>query len=318
MGDQALVAAAELSGIPAIEPVHRVGEYFALTKPAITAFIVMVGVGGFFLADPTSIALLPLLLLVVFGGLASGGAAMLNHYFDRDLDAQMRRTRLRPLPAHRIEPVSSALVGGLALSAVGIGGAVVLLNPLTGFAIFLGGATYVGVYTIWLKRRTSWNIVFGGFAGSAPALAGSAAAVGHFTLGAWALALVLFLWTPPHFWSLALLLRRDYDAAELPMLPKMDNPGYSGKIVLVSAALLLPATAFLWWAGPIPLWGGAVLIALGALFVAVTAPLAIAVTPARARRAFIYSGIYLLAFVATLVAASLLGHPTVGAGVLWQ
>jgi protoheme IX farnesyltransferase len=315
MGERVLVTAADLTGVHAIEPVHRVGEFLTLTKPAITAFIVLVGVGGFFLADPSSIALAPLLLLVVFGGLASGGAAMMNHYFDRDLDAQMRRTRLRPLPAHRIE-VSSALVGGLALSAVGIGGAVVLLNPLTGFAIFLGGATYVGLYTIVLKRRTSWNIVFGGFAGSAPALAGSAAAVGHFTLGAWALALVLFLWTPPHFWSLALLLRRDYDAAELPMLPKMDDPGYSGKIVLVSAALLVPATVFLWWAGPIPLWGGALLVALGALFVAVTAPLAISVTPARARRAFIYSGIYLLAFVATLIAASLLGHPAVGAGVL--
>ncbi|EQD72654.1 UbiA prenyltransferase, partial [mine drainage metagenome] len=101
--------------------------------------------------------------------------------------------------------------------------------------------TYVVVYTIWLKRRSSWNIVIGGFAGSAPVLAGSAAAAGHWTAGALALALLVFLWTPPHFWSLAVLLREDYARARLPMLPNMEDLALSGKVIVVSAALLVPA-----------------------------------------------------------------------------
>jgi protoheme IX farnesyltransferase len=226
----------------------------------------------------------------------------------------MRRTRGRPLPARTIGSPTSVLAGGLTLSAVGIGGAALLLGPWAAFAIFLGGATYVGLYTVWLKRRTSWNIVLGGFAGSAPALAGSAAAVGHFTLGAWALALVLFLWTPPHFWSLALLLRKDYAAADLPMLPRMEDPDYSGRVVVLSAALLVPATALLWATGPVPPWAGASLVALGLLFTGVSAPLLRGATPARARRTFIFSGVYLLAFLAVLVAASLLLRPAIGAG----
>lgn len=288
---------------------HRLSDYLELTKPGITLLIVAVGIGGYFLAAPAPIVLAPLAGLILFGGLASGGAAALNHYFDRDLDLTMHRTRDRPLPEGRISPVGHALLLGLILSAIGIGGAFLLLNPLTAFAIFLGGATYVGVYTIWLKRRSSWNIVVGGLAGSAPALAGSAAAVGHVTPGAYALALLLFLWTPPHFWSLALRLRKEYRAANLPMLPDMEDPGLSGRVVVLSAALLLPATLLVWWAGPMVPWAGILLVALGLSFVAVAAPLGWAVTPARALRSFVFSGIYLLAVLSVLVVNGLLEHP---------
>lgn len=284
-------------------------DYLALTKPGITGLIVAVGIGGYFLALPGPILVLPLLYLVAFGTAASAGAAMLNHYFDRDLDAQMRRTRHRPLPEGRIAPDVSALVGGVALSGVGVAGATILINAWAGFAIFLGGATYVGVYTIWLKRRSSWNIVVGGFAGSAPALAGSAAAVGHYTPGAYALALLLFLWTPPHFWSLALLLRKDYAAVGLPMLPKMDDPAYSGRIVVVSTALLLPATVLVWWLAPLPWWAGSALVALGLVFLALTARLWKNVLPGPARTGFIFSGIYLLAVLVVLVVTGLVAHP---------
>jgi protoheme IX farnesyltransferase len=306
-------AASELPAVAATKAAHGFGEYVELAKPGITGLIVLVGVGGFFLADPNHIALLRLLYLAGFGALASAGAAMLNHYFDRDLDLRMRRTRARPLPSQIAAP-RTVLIGGLLLSAAGIGGAAALLNPLTAFAILLGGATYVGLYTVWLKRRTSWNIVLGGFAGSAPALAGSAAAVGHFTLGAWALALVLFLWTPPHFWSLALLLRKDYSAAELPMLPRMEDPDYSARIVVLSAGLLVPAAALLWATGPVPAWAGAGLVALGVLFTLIALPLVRGASAPRARRTFIFSGIYLLAFLALLIAASLALRPALGAG----
>ena len=218
----------------------RWSDYATLTKPGITALIVLVAVGGFFLSDPTRFDPVRFLLLLATGASASAGAAMLNHYLDRDLDALMKRTRHRPLPEARIAPTSSAAFLGLLLLGAGVGFASVLLNPLTGFSIFLGGLTYVVVYTAWLKRRTSWNIVIGGFAGSAPALAGSAAATGTWTDGAIALAVLVFLWTPPHFWSLALMLREDYRSVGLPMLPKMDDPAYSARVVVVSAALLLP------------------------------------------------------------------------------
>jgi heme o synthase len=277
-------------------------DYTTLTKPGITALIVLVAVAGFFLAAPDHIDLPRLALLIVTGAAASAGAAMLNHYLDRDLDAQMRRTRHRPIPEARIDPGEQVAAAGIVLSVAAVGVAAWLLNPLTGLSIALGGLTYVVVYTLWLKRRSSWNIVIGGFAGSAPALAGSAAAVGTWTPGVLAFALLVFLWTPPHFWSLALLLRKDYEAAHLPMLPRMDDPAYSGKVVVVSAALLVPAAALLGFthavAWPITL----LLVGLGIVFVVLTGPLWRDVSRATARRGFIYSGPYLLLVVLALVA----------------
>jgi protoheme IX farnesyltransferase len=281
----------------------RLRDVVELTKPAISLLIVAVAVAGFLVAAPLTLANAGRLgLLVAFGGAASAGAAMLNHYFDRDVDARMRRTRNRPLPAARVGRSSAVLAGGIALSAFGIGGATAALNALAGFSILLGSLTYVVVYTLWLKRRTSWNIVIGGFAGSAPALAGSAAAVGSWTPLALGLALLVFLWTPPHFWSLALLLREDYRRAGLPMLPKMADAGYSGKVVVVSAALLLPATLLLAAVGPlaVPVLVG--LVALGLVFVGLTAPLWHDARPATARRGFVFSGLYLLAVLLVLMA----------------
>jgi heme o synthase len=277
-------------------------DVFTLAKPGITALICLVAVGGFVLADPRSIDLVRLGWLVLTGAAASAGAAMLNHYLDRDLDARMHRTERRPLPASRISPSGLAAGLGLGLLGAGIVGATFLLNPLTGFSIFLGGATYVVVYTVWLKRRSSWNIVIGGFAGSAPALAGSAAAVGHWTLGVLAFALLVFLWTPPHFWSLALLLKDDYARAGLPMLPRMDDVRYSGKVVVVSAALLVPAALLIGWTGAVAWPVLVVLVALGLLFVALTLPLWQGVTSRLARRGFIYSGPYLLFVVLAILA----------------
>jgi protoheme IX farnesyltransferase len=279
-----------------------VGDFFELAKPGITALICTVAVGGFLLASPRSIDLLRLGILVVCGAAGSAGSAMLNHYLDRDLDARMKRTRHRPLPDDRIAPSGAVAALGLGLLGAGIGVASWLLNPLTGFSIFLGGLTYVVVYTAWLKRRSSWNIVIGGFAGSAPALAGSAAAVGSWTPGVLAFALLVFLWTPPHFWSLALLLKDDYARAGLPMLPRMDDVAFSGKVVVVSAALLVPAAMLIGLTGSLTWPILVVLVALGAVFVGLTAPLWRTVTRATARRGFIYSGPYLLAVVLAILA----------------
>jgi heme o synthase len=277
-------------------------DVLQLAKPEITALICLVAVGGFLLADPRSVNFLRLGILVASGAAASAGAAMLNHYLDQDVDRRMNRTRHRPLPDRRIAPGEFAAVLGLTLLAAGIGAATVFLNPLTGFSIFLGGLTYVVVYTLWLKRRSSWNIVIGGFAGSAPALAGSAAAVGTWTTGALAFALLVFLWTPPHFWSLALLLKDDYARAGLPMLPRMDDLAFSGRTVVVSAALLVPAALLIGFTGAIVWPVLVVLLALGLLFVALTLPLWHRVTLRVARRGFVYSGPYLLFVIFALVA----------------
>ncbi len=278
-------------------------DYLPLAKPGITALITLVAVAGFLLADPLSVNLARLGLLVATGASASAGAAMLNHYIDRDIDRRMKRTRGRPLADERVVSGSNVAIVGLVLLGGGIVAAALVLNPLTGFSILLGGLTYVVVYTLWLKRRSNWNIVIGGFAGSAPALAGSAAALGTWTPGVLAFALLVFLWTPPHFWSLALLLKEDFARANLPMLPRMGDVAYSGKVVVVSAALLVPATLLVGWTGAVT-WPVLLLLAvLGLVFVAVTAPLWRSVTPRNARRGFVFSGPYLL-FVILAIAAN--------------
>ena len=274
-----------------------VWDYITLTKPGITGLIVFVAVAGYFLAAPSPVSWARFGILLGTGALASAGAAMLNHYLDRDIDAIMRRTRGRPLPTERIVRSGGVAIAGLAFSAAGIGLAGWALNPLAGFSILLGSLTYVVVYTLWLKRRSSWNIVIGGFAGSAPALAGSAAAVGHWTPAVLAFAFLVFLWTPPHFWSLALMLRSDYEKVGLPMLPRMDDPAYSGRVVVVSAALLLPASLLVAATGVLAWPVTVALVALASGFVAVTAPLWREVTRPIALRGFIYSGPYLIAVI---------------------
>lgn len=276
-------------------------DVVTLTKPGITGLIVLVAVAGYFLALPAHVDLVRLGLLALTGGVASAGSAMLNHYLDRDVDGGMRRTRGRPLPDARIRRSGGVLFAGTGLVALGVGGAYVWLNPLTALSIALGGLTYVVLYTLLLKRRTSWNIVIGGFAGSAPALAGGAAAIGTWNAPVLAFALLVFLWTPPHFWSLALFLREDYQRVGLPMLPRMDDPAYSGRVVVVAAALLLPASALLVAVAPFA-WPAAVLVLVAAAtYLAMALPLWRRVDRPVALRAFIGSGPYLLVVIVVLI-----------------
>ena len=150
--------------------------------------------------------------------LACGGASALNHVLDRDVDRLMRRTGHRPVAEERVTP-ARALEFGLALSAFSFVLLASLVNVLTAVLALVGNLFYVLVYTRWLKRSTSQNIVIGGAAGAVPPLVGWAAATGNLTVPALFLFLIVFFWTPPHFWALALLLKRDYEAARIPMLP---------------------------------------------------------------------------------------------------
>ncbi len=211
-------------------------------KLRIAALLLLVAAAAYLATSGPRVDVVAFGLLMVTGLLASSGASAVNHYIDRDIDAVMRRTSTRPLPAHRIEPATRALTFGIGMTAISLGVAYLWINPLTAAMIGLGFAVYVGVYTLGLKRTHISNIVIGGFAGSCPALAGSAAAANAISLPAALIALLVFLWTPSHFWSLAFRSRDDYRRARLPMLPAVKDTATSARAIAFSSAIVALAS----------------------------------------------------------------------------
>src|SRR5439155_8948888 len=221
------------------------------------------------------------------------------HVLDADIDRLMgKRTSSRPVAAGRI-PAPYALEFGLALSALSFVLLAGVVNVLTATLALVGNLFYVLVYTRWLKRSTPQNIVIGGAAGAVPPVVGWAAATGNLTLPALLLFLIVFVWTPPHFWALAILIRRDYEAARIPMLPVVKGDHETARAIVRYTLLLVRVSllpAILHELGPLYL-GAA--IGLGAAFIALALPLLRGATPPRARRLFTYSIAYLaLLFVA--------------------
>jgi heme o synthase len=223
-------------------------DYLSLTKPRIIVLLVLTEVATMFMAARG----LPSLTLVVWaalgGALASGGSGAINCWYDRDIDLVMARTCRRPLPSGRVLPWQ-ALTFGIALIAASVIVFSLTVNVLAALLAFGGALFYVFIYTMVLKRTTSLNIVIGGAAGAFPPLVGWAAVRGDLEWPALALFVIVFLWTPPHFWSLALLLRDDYRTARVPMLPVLiSTAGTHRRILLYVVALiiasLLPALAF--------------------------------------------------------------------------
>ena len=201
--------------------------------------------------------------LLVAGALTSLGSLALNSYLEIDVDAKMKRTRNRPLPAERIVEPWKALAFGLALVALGLAVSWMTLTPLATLFIGLGAVVYVQVYTVWLKPRTSWNIVLGGFAGSCASLAGWYAVTSANPLIAWVLAALVFVWTPSHFWTLAVITEEDYSAAGIPMLPSVVGEKRAAKFIVANTLLLIPISLlfFLYLAGT-----GELVYLVGALF----------------------------------------------------
>jgi protoheme IX farnesyltransferase len=276
-----------------------VRDYLTLTKPRIMSLLLLTGLCGMIVGAG---GLPPLwLVAVTMAGLAlaCGGASALNHVLDADIDRLMgKRTRSRPVAAGRV-PAPYALEFGLALMALSFALLAALVNPLTAHLALAGGLFYVLVYTRFLKRSTPQNIVIGGAAGAVPPLVGWAAATGDLTLPALVLFTVVFLWTPPHFWALALLIKRDYAAAGVPMLPVVRGEDETARqIVLYTVALVAFTLAPALWG----MFGLVYLVAaaaLGATFLALAWMLRRERTPARAGLLFHYSLLYLaLLFVA--------------------
>jgi protoheme IX farnesyltransferase len=217
-----------------------VKSYVELLKLRIAFMIALTAVTGYGAVTET-IEAGPLALLVLVMVLGSGGSAVFNHVFDRDIDALMKRTRNRPLVLGTVAPTEALMLAG-ALTLTGVTVAVLTLNWVVAMHLFLGAFVYAVIYTVWLKRRTGWNIVFGGAAGSFALLAGAAMV----QPAQWALptvlAVTLFLWTPSHFWSLAILLVDDYRAANVPMLPVVVGVQRTAWCILGNSLLLVASS----------------------------------------------------------------------------
>ena len=293
-------------------PVSRQGalvrDLIALTKPAIMSLLLLTALGGMFLAARGVPPFGILAATLIGGAAASGGAASLNQYFDRDIDERMRRTRKRPLPARRVS-TSVAIWWGIALNVVAFVVLALFANLLAATLALAGTVFYILVYTIWLKRSTAQNIVIGGAAGAIPPLVGWAAITGSLDLSAWLLFAIVFFWTPAHFWALALLIRDDYERAGIPMLPVVRGDEATAWNILAYAASLLPLTLLLFIVGGLGYVYLAVAIILGALFIAYAFRLLRSGATGRramARAVYLYSLLYLaLLFVAIMVDSTL-------------
>jgi heme o synthase len=197
-------------------------NYIQLTKPGIMVLLVLEAITAMIVAAGRSTSISALLELAAAGVLSSGGSAALNHFLERNKDVLMSRTDQRPVATHRIDP-RNALLFGVAAIAFGLIIADLLFNPLTALMIALGSLSYIFLYTLFLKPRTHWNIVIGGVAGVFPALAGWAAAVDRVGWPSLFIGLLVFLWTPPHFWGLSLKFKEDYLRSGYPMLSVVKN-----------------------------------------------------------------------------------------------
>ena len=280
-----------------------VGDFFALMKPRVMSLVVFTALTGLVLAPgPLHPVLAAIALLCIAIGAGASGA--LNMWYDADIDARMQRTASRPIPRGHVAP-NEALTFGMVLAVGSVVTLGVLINWVAAGLLALTIAFYILVYTMWLKRRTPQNIVIGGAAGAFPPMIGWAAVSGSVSLESIVLFLIIFMWTPPHFWALALYRSRDYERAGVPMLPVVAGADETRKQIVIYAALLVPLgllPAFMGFGGPLYMLTA---IVAGAVFLA----LALNVHRVRdgragdraAKQLFTFSIFYLFALFAALL-----------------
>lgn len=223
-------------------------ELFEISKPRIIILLVITAVTSMYAASKLvgpELDNFGLIHIIIAGTLASAGSSALNHYYDRDIDLKMKRTSVRPIPSGRLK-ANHALVYGLAVSCAAVIYAYFMLNPFATFFIALGIFFYVIVYTLWLKRLNPSNIVIGGFAGSAASMAGWSAATGSMDILGFLIGLLVFAWTPSHFWCLAMKIKDDYEQAGVPMLPVVIGMQKTSKYILANTIILLPFSLMLY------------------------------------------------------------------------
>jgi protoheme IX farnesyltransferase len=290
-------------------------QYLELTKPRVVALIVFTAIIGMFLSVPGMVPLRPLIAGSVGIWLAAASAAAINHLIDQRIDRLMVRTAHRPLATGALTPLQ-VLVFAVILGALSMAILIVLVNPLTAALTFASLIGYAIVYTGWLKRATPQNIVIGGVAGAAPPMLGWAAITDQVHPYALLLVLIIFVWTPPHFWALAIFRRDDYSRAQVPMLPVTHGVEYTRLHVLYYTVLLLVVTVLPYLTGMSGLFylGGALVLGAGFLYYAI-----ILLNPPNERfamRVFNYSIVYLMALFAFLLADHYLDVPMLRQTVL--
>jgi len=281
-------------------------DFFALTKPRVMSLVIFTGLCGL-LAAPATINPVLGFTAILCIAVGAGGAAALNQWWEADLDAGMRRTSGRPIPAGRMDR-TNARDFGVVLSV----GSVLLMGLAIGWlaaAILAVSIVYYAVvYTIWLKPRTPQNIVIGGGAGAFPPLIGWVAATGDITLMPVILFAIIFFWTPPHFWSLALFVQSDYAKVGIPMLPVVAGEAVTRRQILLYAVLLLPLSALPWWVGGTGAVYGVSALALSGFFLLLSLRVGLRRRQGEAdsmkpeKQLFAWSVIYLFALFAALVA----------------
>ena len=220
---------------------RMLGEFFQLTKPGVVALIVFTAVVGMYLSTPGAVPLNILILGSLGIGLAAGSAAAINHVLDQKADAIMARTRHRPLPRGELSSIE-AITFAIILGAIAMAILAIWINALTAWLTFFSLIGYSVIYTVFLKRETPQNIVIGGAAGAAPPVLGWAAVTGEVTGDALLLFLIIFLWTPPHFWALALYRVKEYERANIPMLPVTHGSKFTRLQILLYTILLVAIT----------------------------------------------------------------------------
>jgi protoheme IX farnesyltransferase len=303
-----LVSAGSAPAVAPAAAVERAGrrtwtgvvrDYVALTKPRIISLLLVTTVATMYVADPSGPSIATLLWTMLGGYLAAGGAGAINHYLDRDRDARMARTRRRPLVAGRIAPLHG-LIFGIALGVLAAVQLAVTVNVLSAALALAGLLGYVLVYTVWLKPLTPQNIVIGGAAGAVPPLVGWAAATGGLSADALFPFAIVFLWTPPHFWALALLIKDDYARTGVPMLPVVRGEEATRRQILLYAVVLAAFTVVPFATG---LFGGlylAAALALGGGFVGLASVLRLRPSRRNALRLYLSSLLYLALLFAAM------------------
>lgn len=278
-----------------------VADYVAMTKPKIISLLLVTTFGAMMIAGPGFPSPWLVFWTLLGGALASGGAGAVNHFIDRDIDTKMGRTKGRPVVTGRVRP-RRALLFGIALEVLSFALLTVAVNLLSALLALGGYLFYVVVYTLWLKRTTPQNIVIGGAAGAFPPLVGWAAVTGNLSLGALVLFAIVFFWTPPHFWALALLIRGDYARAQIPMMPVVRGVEETRKQIVIYSVIMI-ATSFLLVAtgasGPLY---AALALGLGGYFLRDAIRLLREQTQRAARHLYLFSLLYLaLLFLAMVI-----------------
>ncbi|MBA2793622.1 MAG: protoheme IX farnesyltransferase [Thermoleophilaceae bacterium] len=271
-------------------------DYLQLTKPKVQSLLIFTTVATMYVAGDPS---LELVALTCLGGyLSAGGAGAVNHWYDRDIDAGMKRTADRPVPSGRVAP-NAALIYGLVLVALAMVVLTVGVNPLAAALSLSGFLGYTLVYTVWLKRTTPQNIVIGGAAGAVPPLVGWAATTGGLSWNALYLFAIVFYWTPPHFWALSLLMKDEYAKAGVPMMPVVRGERETRKQIVLYSLLLYAVTQLPFCAGGFGTTYLVSSVALGAVFMGG----AVRLYRRADRRSALWLYLYSLAYLALLFAA---------------